>query len=80
MVMNSVKNNQRGVAQGHLNVTAYGELPIILPDITTQRQVVEQIDGNLSQCDRIEQTVDTALQQAEAMRQSVLKNAFEGRL
>lgn len=78
--MNSVKNNQRGVAQGHLNVTVYGKLPIILPDITMQKQVVEQIDGNLSQCDRIEQTINMALQQAESMRQSILKQAFEGRL
>ena len=30
--------------------------------------------------DSIEKTIDTALQQAEAMRQSILKDAFEGRL
>ena len=30
--------------------------------------------------DSIEQSVDTALQQAEAMRQSILKKAFEGEL
>ena len=30
--------------------------------------------------DSIEKTVDAALQQAEAMRQSILKQAFEGEL
>jgi type I restriction enzyme S subunit len=34
----------------------------------------------MSVCDSIEKTVDTALQKAEAMRQSILKQAFEGKL
>ena len=34
----------------------------------------------MSVCDSIEQTVDAALQQAEALRQSILKQAFEGEL
>lgn len=42
-----------------------------------QRQIVEEIESRLSVCDSIEQTVDTALSQAEAMRQSILKKAFE---
>jgi type I restriction enzyme S subunit len=45
-----------------------------------QKRIVEKIESRLSVCDSIEQTVDTALQQAEAMRQSILKQAFEGRL
>jgi type I restriction enzyme S subunit len=40
--------------------------------------MLEQIESRLSVCDSIEKTVDTALQQAEAMRQSILKKAFEG--
>lgn len=34
----------------------------------------------MSVCEEIERTVDEALQQAKAMRQSILKEAFEGRL
>ena len=49
-------------------------------DYATQKQVISEIESRLSACDSIEQTVDTALQQAEAMRQSILKQAFEGRL
>lgn len=77
--MNSVKANQRGVAQGHLNVTVYGGLPIMLPPLGMQKQVVSKIEEQLSICDGIERTVDTALQQAEALRQSILKKAFDGR-
>ena len=45
-----------------------------------QDGVVHEIEARLSVCDSIEKTVDTALQQAEATRQSILKQAFEGRL
>ena len=45
-----------------------------------QHDIIEAIESRLSVCDSIEQTVDTALHQAEAMRQSILKDAFEGRL
>ncbi len=75
-----VKKNERGAAQGHLNVTVYGKLPIVVPSLSKQQTIVEEIEGKLSVCDSIEQTVDAALQQAEAMRQSILKDAFEGRL
>lgn len=49
-------------------------------DIELQEQIIQEIESRLSVCDSIEKTVDTALQQAEAMRQSILKQAFEGRL
>lgn len=45
-----------------------------------QEEVVSEIESRMSVCDSIEKTVDTALAQAEAMRQSILKEAFEGRL
>ena len=80
MGRNIVKKNERGAAQGHLNVSVYGRLPIVVPTLTEQRAIVKEIEGKLSICDSIEQTVDMALQQAEALRQSILKDAFEGRL
>jgi type I restriction enzyme S subunit len=43
-------------------------------------EAVNYIEEKFSVCDSIEQTVDTSLQQAEALRQSILKQAFEGEL
>lgn len=67
-----------------------GKLGLGLDDIRDSRvpvvsdaeaiKIVENIEARLSVCDSIEKTVDTALQQAEAMRQSILKQAFEGRI
>lgn len=75
-----VKKNERGAAQGHLNVSAYANLPIGVPDLQEQEKLVKQISDRLSVFDSIEKTVDTALAQADAMRQSILKQAFEGTL
>lgn len=75
-----VKKNERGAAQGHLNVSAYANLPIGVPDLQEQEKLVKQISDRLSVCDSIEKTVDTALAQADAMRQSILKQAFEGKI
>lgn len=75
-----VRKNQHGAAQGHLNVKEYGNLPIFLPNIPEQYSLLEKIESRLSVCDSIEQTIDISLQQAEALRQSILKQAFEGGL
>ena len=55
-------------------------LRIKMCEPSDQERVVNDIREKMSVCDSIEQTVDTALQQAEAMRQSILKKAFEGAL
>ena len=69
-----------GSASPHVNVGDIKSFMIPCPDIEIQKGIVLEIDSKLSVCDSIEQTVDTALQQAEAMRQSILKRAFEGGL
>ena len=45
-----------------------------------QEKIVSEIESRLSVCDKIEETVTTALQEAETMRQSILKQAFAGEL
>ena len=67
-------------AQKNINLDTLENLIVPYCSIDEQRVVISEIESRLSVCDSIEQTVDTALQQAEAMRQSILKDAFEGRL
>ncbi|AZA60752.1 restriction endonuclease subunit S [Chryseobacterium indoltheticum] len=45
-----------------------------------QHQIVKQIESRLSVCDSIEQNIKESLLKAEALRQSILKKAFEGNL
>ena len=48
--------------------------------ISEQYQIVSEIESRLSVCDKIEETIEQSLTQAEALRQSILKKAFEGKL
>lgn len=54
------------------------EVPV--PNIPTQSTILSNIETDLSICDNIENTVNESLQQAEALRQSILKKAFIGEL
>ena len=65
-----------------LNLTQnrFLSIQIPVPTISEQKRIIHEIEARLSICDSIEKTVDTALQQAEAMRQSILKQEFEGKL
>jgi type I restriction enzyme S subunit len=38
------------------------------------------VEGKLSFCDKIEETISQSLLQAETLKQSILKKAFEGKL
>ena len=69
-----------GTAQKTVALSVLRKIMIPYCDLTRQHTVVSVLESRLSACDSIEQTVDTALQQAEAMRQSILKKAFEGGL
>jgi type I restriction enzyme S subunit len=53
---------------------------IILIPLNEQQAIVEEIESRLSVADKMEESITQSLQQAEALRQSILKMAFEGRL
>lgn len=76
--------NTRRVGSGNnqkaLNKERVRALRIPFTSFAEQKKIVEEIESRLSVCDRIDQTVDTALQQADALQQSILKEAFERRL
>ena len=67
-----------GMGIKHLTGQSLVRVPVPNANIKQQNLVVQDIESKLSVCDSIEKTIDTALQQAEAMRQSILKKAFEG--
>ena len=77
-------DNTRRVGSGNnqkaLNKERVRAIRFPFTSFDEQQKIVEEIESRLSVCDSIEQTVDTALAQAEAMRQSILKKAFEGEL
>lgn len=71
---------KQSVNLASINKTVLSALTLPLPSLPEQEATLREIESRLSVCEKIEKTVDTTLQQAEAMRQSILKQAFDGRL
>lgn len=80
MFKKQIARLKSGTAQPQIPAKVLKQTVLLVPSSKDQQAIVEKLKQHLSVCDRIEQTVNTALQQAEAMRQSILKDAFEGRL
>ena len=74
------KSAKQAVNQASINQTDVGNAIVPMPPVEIQKRLLTYIESRLSVCDSIEHTVGLALQQAEAMRQSILKDAFEGKL
>ena len=55
-------------------------IEILLPPFADQLNVIHEIEFRLSVCGKIEETIEECLQQTESLRQSILKQAFEGKL
>lgn len=72
--------NKRGAGKLGLGLNDIRDAKVPVVSDEQAKTIVSEISGRLSVCDSIEQTVDTSLQKAEALRQSILKQAFEGRL
>lgn len=76
-----IENKAKSTSGVHnINSSEISGLEIPFYDYSEQVKIVKSIETRLSHCDAIEKTVNTILQQAEALRQSILKKAFEGEL
>ncbi|MFY7741581.1 MAG: restriction endonuclease subunit S [Flavobacterium sp.] len=55
------------------------EIPLP-PTLEEQHRIVQEIESRLSVADKMEESIAQSLQQAETLRQSILKKAFSGEL
>lgn len=69
-----------GGVQPNLNLGMIKITKVPLPSLKEQQEIVVEIERRFSVADEIENTVDHGLKQAERLRQSILKRAFEGKL
>jgi type I restriction enzyme, S subunit len=67
-------------AQKNINLTTLENLVIPFCSLQEQNQIVQEIESRLSVCDKMEQSINESIEKAEALRQSILKKAFEGKL
>lgn len=75
-----ITEGQVGIGQPNVNGTKLSELIFPLSSKEEQHQIVQEIESRLSVCDKLEESIKDSLQKAEALRQSILKKAFAGKL
>lgn len=68
-------NNQQA-----LNKSIIENISIPFCSLPEQQAIIAEIETLLSVCDKVEQDITDNLEKAEALRQSILKKAFEGKL
>ena len=66
-----------GTGIKHLTGQSLAKVPVPQMDRSKQDETVDYIENQFFAYDRIESTINQSLQQAEALRQSILKQAFE---
>jgi type I restriction enzyme S subunit len=69
-----------GVGNQDLGLTRMVNIILSFPPLAEQHRIVAEVERRLSVCDKLEETIAEALQKSEALRQSILKKAFEGKL
>ena len=79
--INYANKNATGSTIKNVGLKTIREFQFKIPvQFDLQNQIVQEIESRLSVCDKIEESIEQGLQQAEALRQSILKKAFEGKL
>lgn len=79
-IVHYLEDHATGTTMKNLNEHIVKHIPV--PKVTKQMQkvIVSRLEEETSICDSIGQAIDTSLRQAESLRQSILKQAFEGNL
>jgi type I restriction enzyme S subunit len=75
-----LRNINMGAAQPNLNTNIIKNYLLPWCSFEEQQYIVSELESKLTVCYKIEETINQSLQQAETLRQSILKNAFEGKL
>ena len=75
-----IQRHVKETTQANIGIDSIENFVFPLCSLSEQIQIIEEIESRLSICDRLEAEIETNLKKAEALRQSILKQAFEGKL
>lgn len=79
-VFNQAKETATGTAQKTVALGSLRNFDIAYCHYDEQIIIAQEIESRLSVADKMEESITQSLQQAEALRQSILKKAFSGEL
>lgn len=75
-----IKRNASATTLPLLNKSKFQAILVPLPPLAEQEQIVALVEERLSQIDAADKTIDAELIRSKRLRQSILKQAFEGNL
>ncbi|MDJ1498885.1 restriction endonuclease subunit S [Cytophagaceae bacterium DM2B3-1] len=75
-----IESSMTGTAIKRVILRKLREAMIVLPSIDEQYQIVTEIEQRLSEYDKLGGEISNSLQQAVALRQSILQKSFSGKL
>ena len=79
-MQNKINNENYGVTRQALTKSTIENFDIPLPSLPEQQQIVAEIEKRFAVADEMEKAVNDSLLQAEKLKQSILKQAFAGKL
>ncbi|MEN6346415.1 MAG: restriction endonuclease subunit S [Armatimonadia bacterium] len=79
-VRDYVREVNHGATRDGINTEQLLSMPVALPPLSEQAEIVAEVERRLSVVDEIEMETTAGLKRAAHLRQSILKRAFEGRL
>ena len=74
------QNAASSAGQNNVSLSLIHTMPIPLPPLAEQTRIVAEVERRLSVVKQAEATVEASLARAERLRQSILKQAFSGKL
>ncbi len=74
------QNAASSAGQNNVSLSLIHTMPIPLPPLAEQRRIVAEVERRLSVVQQAEAAVEASLARAERLRQSILKQAFSGKL
>jgi type I restriction enzyme S subunit len=80
VIKKEIKRYTVETTQANIGIASIENFVFPLCSTKEQTQIVQEIESRLSVCDKMEQSINESIEKAEALRQSILKKAFEGKL
>jgi type I restriction enzyme S subunit len=75
-----LENNAIGTTMSNLNHAILNDLPMLVPSISEQRSIMAKADILLSEVERLESIYRQKLAALDALKKSLLHQAFSGQL
>ena len=77
---NLIFENKRGMALAHFNVKGYSGLPIRVPQLNEQDEIIRILDALLAKEQQAKEAAEGVLEQIDLIKKAILARAFRGEL